>query len=1344
MQDVQPDHLTLDEQPITIGDPGGSWPFWTWTITDFNEAIHAIREELQICTGGSQKHARLLYRLGIVFLRKYYRMGIVSDLEESILVLNQAVDITPDDNMNMASLLNDLANALTTRAVRFGSVIHIEKAVTFSRRAVAAAATRSDSILSVRCLYVLGTALHGKHLITGSMAVLEEALKIAREILLHDIESSDPSSHAQLLMALASALHDRFLRTGMADDLEEMIQLGKKSIAIDPVDSLNHTYHIYVLGLGLYDRYELKGNICDLNEAIRVTREAVNVALDESPRKPLFMSHLAIAICARYNRFGDMGDLEEAIQIARQAVAAAPYNDTVRSTCLSCLSIALGRYSRAGAMTDLDEAINNATQALAIIPSDSLARADLLNLLGNHLYEKFERSNEISDLEAAIRLIREAVTIGLPGNIAHTMLLNNLGIGLSKQYLKTGAMNDIEEAIDLGRQVLATTPESHVERAGYLGNLGARLRVRFRATGDMADINEAIELLQKSSAATPENHYERAVRLSNVALAFGSSFETTGAVDDIKQAVKFGREAILATPDGHPDLFVRLNNLGSWLVDMYSRIGAVADLEEAIQIGRRTLSATPVNHPARISALSNLANGLTERYLRTEVIKDLEDAIQFTKEAVAAVSSIMEKIYLLNNLGFQLHMRYKRLGELSDLDESIDVMRMAIDTSTVDHPILTNMYGNIQNKLLTRYEATGLLSNLSEAIKYGTKCLVATPPDHRSRAGRLNVHGIALCEAFLATGSESTLNESLECHQAALQQINSPPMDRLAGGGAVIRFSPNWEDAFVAGVEVINLVPKLISRSLTHSDRQHIFSQIAGIASDAAVAALRANQGPHIALSLLERGRGVLSSTLDDIRIDSKELQKTYPELAERLNYLQTELESESSRNSRRANNLPSTYHHTDTRQHNTELDEEFDGIIEEIRKNPGFEYFMRRPSREEIHSAASYGPIVVINITVWQCDAILVDSQQVRVLKLPCSKSDIEERVKQGHLQSPKALEWLWDAIASPILDVLGITGPPTDGNWPHIWWVPTGALGRVPLHAAGYHGRNSDTVLDRAMSSYSSSIRTILRGRQRHPPLSSTPALALLVAMDHPPDHPVPLPFVTDEIKAIRELCESMSLSPVEPEGSRQEIMVHLPECTVFHFAGHGYTDPSDPLQSHLKLGNQHEPLKVVDFLDLNIRTHSPFLAYLSACGTGLIEEDKFSDESIHLVSVCQLAGFRHVIGTMWEVEDKVCVEMATLTYEAIREGGLTDASVCLGLHKATRELRDRWLRSKETARIGDEPLSQRKRPVIVRGGTGVGIEDNTTREDDGVLRDWSWEGDDEQPTDLLNWVPYVHYGV
>jgi hypothetical protein len=35
---------------------------------------------------------------------------------------------------------------------------------------------------------------------------------------------------------------------------------------------------------------------------------------------------------------------------------------------------------------------------------------------------------------------------------------------------------------------------------------------------------------------------------------------------------------------------------------------------------------------------------------------------------------------------------------------------------------------------------------------------------------------------------------------------------------------------------------------------------------------------------------------------------------------------------------------------------------------------------------------------------------------------------------------------------------------------------------------------------------------------------------------------------------------------------------------------------------------------------------------------------------MSACQLAGFRHVIGSLWEVSDKHCVDVAKDVYNAM----------------------------------------------------------------------------------------------
>jgi CHAT domain-containing protein len=117
--------------------------------------------------------------------------------------------------------------------------------------------------------------------------------------------------------------------------------------------------------------------------------------------------------------------------------------------------------------------------------------------------------------------------------------------------------------------------------------------------------------------------------------------------------------------------------------------------------------------------------------------------------------------------------------------------------------------------------------------------------------------------------------------------------------------------------------------------------------------------------------------------------------------------------------------------------------------------------------------------------------------------------------------------------------------------------------------------------------------------------------------------LPFAKDEITMLHESCKSLSLNPIEPGQSKKDVMDHLRDCEIFHFAGHGHTDFDNPSNSHLRLQDwKNEPLTVQDLLETSLHNNPPFLAYLSACGTGRVDEGRFIDESLNLISAFQLA--------------------------------------------------------------------------------------------------------------------------
>lgn len=83
--------------------------------------------------------------------------------------------------------------------------------------------------------------------------------------------------------------------------------------------------------------------------------------------------------------------------------------------------------------------------------------------------------------------------------------------------------------------------------------------------------------------------------------------------------------------------------------------------------------------------------------------------------------------------------------------------------------------------------------------------------------------------------------------------------------------------------------------------------------------------------------------------------------------------------------------------------------------------------------------------------------------------------------------------------------------------------------------------------------------------------------------------------------------------------------------------------------------------------LRNQTPFLAYLSACKTG--KTDHAQDEALHTIGAFQLAGFRHVIGTLWEVDDEMCADIAVEIYKRMSSQGLSDLSVSEALHHAVR---------------------------------------------------------------------------
>ncbi|KAK8158908.1 CHAT domain-containing protein [Phyllosticta citrichinensis] len=85
--------------------------------------------------------------------------------------------------------------------------------------------------------------------------------------------------------------------------------------------------------------------------------------------------------------------------------------------------------------------------------------------------------------------------------------------------------------------------------------------------------------------------------------------------------------------------------------------------------------------------------------------------------------------------------------------------------------------------------------------------------------------------------------------------------------------------------------------------------------------------------------------------------------------------------------------------------------------------------------------------------------------------------------------------------------------------------------------------------------------------------------------------------------------------------------------------------------------------------------WLVYLSACSTAQVKADKMGDESLHLASAFQVAGFAHAIGSLWSADDDICVEVARLFYQVLSKYTGTERKVAVAhaLRKAVIQIRD-----------------------------------------------------------------------
>ena len=339
-------------------------------------------------------------------------------------------------------------------------------------------------------------------------------------------------------------------------------------------------------------------------------------------------------------------------------------------------------------------------------------------------------------------------------------------------------------------------------------------------------------------------------------------------------------------------------------------------------------------------------------------------------------------------------------------------------------------------------------------------------------------------------------------------------------------------------------------------------------------------------------------------------------------------------------------------------LVEERDALISQIQSRPGLEGFLRAPSFNTLRSAASRGPVIIINHCEWRSDIIIIfhnslpcsipttqtffsDANKLQDELFKARKRGLDSKEYQDALRS--VLKGLYELVGQPVIKKLRLLGVPEQSQ---IWWCPTSVFCSLPLHAMGpipssEFGR-PQYFSDLYIPSYTPSLSALIDSRRASPRILRKPSLLLIAQPDHD------LPGVKGEIKVIRKLGDQVSVTDlISSDATPTSVIEGLRGSSLTHFACHGLLETGKPFEASFKLhgGSRLTLLNIVQS-----RLPDAEFAFLSCCHAAEITAESVTDEALHLTAAMQYCGFRSVVGTMWAMADTNGRDLAKYFYKSL----------------------------------------------------------------------------------------------
>ncbi|MCJ1366766.1 hypothetical protein MMC16_005896 [Acarospora aff. strigata] len=1162
-----------------------------------------------------------------------------SHLDEAIYYFQKTVELEPPDEANRPFHLDDLGQALMDRYKRFRR----DEDFTEAKRSFELAASLEHSarpmFLSGLGRIIMERAIfeHPQDMLAfdDSIRILNSAHKCVTE--------QYKGSISTIYYHLGHAYTNRFKASQDPGDWKKAEGSFEEAISRLTYPSPNHLSTCYNIARVYSDNFGQYRRVQDSDKAQAYYR----LALQSSPDNPTVLASLAEDL--RFGAYcsGSQTILDESIQLIEKAVQATPPTDPQLPFRLGRQANALSdRFLLLGNIADIDQAISSLRKCLEAAGLNDNDGWKYWEMLGHGLLLRYENVQDADDLQNAEAAISCALEFdGLEAGPKSTCL-NVLGRIFFMKYIVDYNLEDLEKSIEHFQESIKLADSEDFGVYLAFNDLGNSLMEKFELSSSNADLqaaatsyHKALENLRHRRDKSLREHEAMLLHgLGNVQLR---QFQLWSRTSDLDAAISYYKKSVDSTPDFNIRIATRTGTLCWALQERFDISYKIGDLEEA----QRRLEDVIVL-PLQLSASSKsyLENRIGMVYLRfffcTKDVKHLDPAAAHFRNALAAGSK--EPAYNVsasNNLAITLNHKADATRSDTDITAALIQFSNLLQSLTKNAPEMGSVAINVAEFFSSIY-------TLKKVPAMGKMALAA--------------------------------------YSIAVSAGRVSPQRRISTKMKAARLSFVVAEDAVAASNLLKLaiedLPEAVMAGLNRGDQLRIIRDFVWLPSNIAAFSTAAGESAEESLRLFESSRSIIWDNFLNDKSDIGPLEAHHPELAQRFKYLQTRL-AQTMPSSKFADPEPALML---KRQDNHQASLDYNETLTQIRTLEGFENFLRLPQgRSSLSDYAIDGPLVIISSNEFRSDSFIIKREGVVSIPLPemtlessaqnvasfeIALSEMGHSPEQASSKFEKVLIWLWNAVAQPIMKELGLLEPNrSKSEIPRVWWMATGWIGMLPIHAAGDHRKALDTgtpcsVLDLTISSYFNSLRSLKYARETLTILKSSATdisnsqKSFLVQMPETPDNE-PLPGASVEVSTVRNIMEDCNVTAnVLESPTRDQVLRHLKSCDVAHFACHGTADAEDPSLSKLLLKDWKErPLNIRALLrtkNLNCK-----LVFLSACESAVGKDRKLREEGIHLSGGFQMAGVPHVIGTLWKVQDIFSGQITEKFYDRLQKDNVLD---------------------------------------------------------------------------------------